>query len=80
MLTWKYGDTVKWLPPAKYLENDASAALAKVPKDKLITTFERMCRSRVFETTMKDTSLGGYPLGATGAAQKLAPASMAAGT
>jgi pyruvate dehydrogenase E1 component alpha subunit len=73
MLTWKYGDTVKWLPPAKYAENAASDALAKVPKDQLILTFERMCRSRVFETTMKDCSLGGYPLGATGAAQKLAP-------
>ena len=73
LMTWKYGDTVKWLPPAKYLENDASAALAKVPKDKLLLTFERMCRSRFFETAMKDTSLGGYPLGATGTAQKVAP-------
>ncbi len=73
MLTWKYGDTVKWLPPAKYLENDASVALAKVSKAQLMLVFERMCTSRVFETTMKDTSLGGYPLGATGTAQKLAP-------
>jgi len=60
-LTWKIGDTVKWLPPEKYPNNADSDALAKVPKASLLLTYERMYRSRVFETTMKEVSLGGWP-------------------
>jgi len=60
-LTWKIGDTVKWLPPEKYPNDAASDALAKVPKASLLLTYERMYRSRYFESTMKDVSLAGWP-------------------
>jgi len=71
-LTWKIGDTVKWLPPEKFPNDAASDALAKVPKATLMTAYDRMWQNRMFEQGMKDVSLGGYPVGATGTAQKLA--------
>jgi pyruvate dehydrogenase E1 component alpha subunit len=60
-LTWKIGDTVKWLPPEKYPNDAASDALAKVSKTNLLEVYRRMYRSRVFESTMKDVNLAGWP-------------------
>jgi len=65
-LTWKYGDTVKWLPPQNFPEDAASDALSKVAKADLLLTYRRMNTSRVFETAMKDVNLGGYPIGGKG--------------
>src|SRR3990170_3473490 len=43
-LTWKYGDTVKWLPPEKYQADAAADALAKLPKEKLTDIYSKMLR------------------------------------
>jgi pyruvate dehydrogenase E1 component alpha subunit len=60
-LTWKIGDSVKWLPPEKYPSDAASDALAKVSQTNLLLAYKRMVVSRVFESTMKDCQLAGWP-------------------
>jgi len=58
-LTWKYGDTVKWLPPEKYQADAAADALAKLPKEKLTDIYSKMLRSRTYDNTMRDLYVGG---------------------
>ena len=56
-LTWKVGDTLKWLPPEKFPADDAADALAKLPKTKQSDMYAMMSRIRVWFTTWKDISL-----------------------
>ena len=57
---WQPGDAVKFLPPEKMATNGRAAeVLASLPKDKLLTIYQRMNASRKWETTMKDLFVGG---------------------
>lgn len=58
-LTWKPGDTAKWLPPAKYPNDAAADLLAGLSKDRLATIYERMVMARIWENTMRDIWLKG---------------------
>jgi len=58
-LTWKYGDTVKWLPPEKYPADAAADTLAALPKTKLEWIYYTMLLAKMWEATMKDLQLGG---------------------
>lgn len=58
-LTWKYGDTVKWLPPEKYPADAAADALARVPKAKLELCYYYTYLGRIWETTFRDIVLAG---------------------
>ncbi|MBM3774006.1 MAG: thiamine pyrophosphate-dependent dehydrogenase E1 component subunit alpha [Acidobacteria bacterium] len=57
---WQPGDAVKFLPPEKIpASGKASDLMASLPKDKLLTIYQRMTASRIWETTMKDLFVGG---------------------
>ena len=56
-LTWKVGDTLKWLPPEKFPADEAADALAKLPKTKLTEMYAMMYRIRYWFTVWKDISL-----------------------
>jgi TPP-dependent pyruvate/acetoin dehydrogenase alpha subunit len=57
---WQAGDAVKFLPPEKMATHGRAAAiLASLPKDKLLTIYQRMNASRKWETAMKDLFVGG---------------------
>ena len=56
---WQPGDAVKFLPPQDIpTRGRASDVLASLPKEKLLTMYERMSTSRKWETAMKDLFLG----------------------
>ncbi len=63
-LKWKYGDSLKWLPPEKIPAGAASDLFATLPKDKHAETYRRMQRCRQWERMMKDMFVGGDVLGA----------------
>jgi len=52
-------DDLKFLPPKKIPAGQAADLFASLPKDKLLTTYERMVKSRRWETKMKDLFVGG---------------------
>lgn len=52
-------DDLKFLPPEKIPAGQAADLLASLPKDKLLTTYERMVKSRKWETKMKDLFISG---------------------
>ncbi|MBI3695863.1 MAG: thiamine pyrophosphate-dependent dehydrogenase E1 component subunit alpha [Acidobacteria bacterium] len=57
---WQPGDAIKFLPSEKIpTSGRASDLLASLPKDKLLTIYQRMNASRKWETTMKDLFVGG---------------------
>jgi len=56
-LTWKVGDTLKWLPPEKFPADEAADALAKLPKTKLSEMYSKMLRIRFWFTVWKDITL-----------------------
>jgi len=57
---WQPGDAVKFVPPEKIpTSGKASDLMARLPKDKLLTIYQRMNASRMWETTMKDLFVGG---------------------
>ena len=57
---WQTGDSIKFLPPEKMpTSGKAADLLASLPKDQLLTVYERMNASRKWETTMKDIFVGG---------------------
>ena len=57
---WQPGDAVKFLPPEKIpTSGKASDTLASLPKQKLLTIYERMNASRKWETVMKDLFVSG---------------------
>ncbi|MBI1789517.1 MAG: thiamine pyrophosphate-dependent dehydrogenase E1 component subunit alpha [Acidobacteria bacterium] len=57
---WQPGDAVKFLPSEKIpTSGKASGLLASLPKDKLLTIYQRMNLSRKWETTMKDLFVAG---------------------
>jgi len=58
-LTWKYGDTVKWLPPEKFPADAAADAFAKLPKTKLENIYYLMQLSSIWENGIKDIQLAG---------------------
>ncbi len=58
-LTWKYGDTVKWLPPEKFPADAAADSLAKLPKTKLENIYYLMQVSKIWENGIKDIQLAG---------------------
>jgi len=58
-LTWKFGDTVKWLPPDKFPADAAADTLAKLPKTKLTNMYYLMQLGRIWERKTKDIQLGG---------------------
>ncbi len=57
---WQRGDAVKFLPPERIpTRGKASSVLAALPKDQLLTIYQRMTASRKWETAMKDLFVGG---------------------
>ena len=58
-LNWQPGDAVKFLPPEKMANGRAADILASLPRDKLLTIYQRMNASRKWETAMKDLFVGG---------------------
>jgi TPP-dependent pyruvate/acetoin dehydrogenase alpha subunit len=56
-LTWKVGDTVKWLPPEKFPADAAADTLAKLSKDQLSEMYFLMNRIRVWFNTWRDIAL-----------------------
>jgi len=57
---WQPGDAVKFLPSEQIpTSGKASDLVASLPKDKLLTIYERMNASRKWETAMKDLFVGG---------------------
>jgi pyruvate dehydrogenase E1 component alpha subunit len=58
-LTWKYGDTVKWLPPEKFPADAAAASFATLPKTKLQTIYYLMVLGSIWENGIKDVQLAG---------------------
>lgn len=57
---WQPGDALKFLPPEQIATSGrASDALSRLPKDKLLTIYQRMNASRKWETAMKDLFVGG---------------------
>src|SRR5262249_48294273 len=57
---WQPGDTTKFLPPEKIAtKGKAAEVLAGLPRDKLLTIYQRMTASRKWETAMKDLFVGG---------------------
>lgn len=57
---WQVGDAVKFLPPEKIpTSGAASDAAAALPKEKLLSMYERMNASRKWETAMKDLFTSG---------------------
>ncbi len=58
-LQWKAGDSLSWLPQEKIPAGNAADLMAKLPKDLLARTYERMVALRKWETKMKDLFVGG---------------------
>ena len=59
-LSWKYGDTVKWLPPEKIPQSGAASdAFSKMTKEKMLLVYRKMERGRQWETDIKDLFLAG---------------------
>jgi pyruvate dehydrogenase E1 component alpha subunit len=58
-LAWKPGDSMPWLPQEKIPAGKAADAMAQLPKQKLLTTYERMVAARKWETKMKDLFVDG---------------------
>ncbi len=58
-LNWKTGDSLAFLPAEQIPAGNAADALAKVPKERLLRTYERMFASRQWETKMKDLWVDG---------------------
>ncbi len=58
-LNWQPGDTLKFLPPQNITDGKYADAFAALPKDKLLTIYQRMVTSRKWETVGKDIFLGG---------------------
>jgi len=57
---WRPGDAAKFLPPEKIPTSGKAAELmASLPKEKLLTTYQRMSASRKWETAMKDLFVDG---------------------
>jgi pyruvate dehydrogenase E1 component alpha subunit len=57
---WKPGDALKFLPPENIPTSGRAAdLLSGLPKDKLLTVYQRMNASRKWETAMKDLFVGG---------------------
>ena len=57
---WRAGDAAKFLPPERIpTRGKAAELMARLPKEKLLTTYQRMNASRKWETTMKDLFVGG---------------------
>jgi acetoin:2,6-dichlorophenolindophenol oxidoreductase subunit alpha len=56
---WQPGDSIKFLPQDKIPVSKVSDAFAALPKDKLLTIYQRMVTSRKWETMGKDIFLGG---------------------
>lgn len=57
---WQRGDAAKFLPPEKIPTNGRAADLfATLPKEKLLTIYQRMNASRKWETAMKDLFVSG---------------------
>lgn len=52
-------DDLKFVPPEKITPGKAADLLASLPKDKLLTIYQRMVTSRKWETTIKDLFIGG---------------------
>jgi acetoin:2,6-dichlorophenolindophenol oxidoreductase subunit alpha len=52
-------DDLKFVPPEKITPGKAADALAGLPKDKLLTTYQRMVSSRKWETKFKDLFVDG---------------------
>jgi acetoin:2,6-dichlorophenolindophenol oxidoreductase subunit alpha len=52
-------DDLKFVPPERIPSGQAADLFANLPKDKLLLTYERMVKSRKWETRMKDLFLGG---------------------
>lgn len=52
-------DDLKFLPPQEIPAGQAAELFAGLPKEKLLASYERMVKSRKWETTMKDLFLGG---------------------
>jgi len=59
MLTWKYGDTVKWLPSDKIPADASADTLAKLPKAKLTEMHYLMQLGRTWSSNFKDITLTG---------------------
>ena len=58
-LTWKYGDTTKWLPPENFPADAAADSFAKLPKAKLETIYYFMQLGSIWENGIKDIQLAG---------------------
>ncbi len=57
---WRPGFALQYLPPEDMpTSGEASATLAREPKEKLLEIYRLMSTSRKWETTMKDLFLGG---------------------
>ncbi|HYM09081.1 MAG TPA: thiamine pyrophosphate-dependent dehydrogenase E1 component subunit alpha [Bryobacterales bacterium] len=57
---WQPGDALKFLPPERIPTSGRAAdMLASLPKQKLLTIYQRMNASRKWETSMKDLFVGG---------------------
>ena len=57
---WRPGDTLKFLPPENISTGGRAAdLLSALPKEKLLTIYQRMNASRKWETAMKDLFVGG---------------------
>jgi len=52
-------DDLKFVPPERIPSGQAADLFASLPKDRLLRTYERMVKSRKWETTMKDLFLSG---------------------
>jgi TPP-dependent pyruvate/acetoin dehydrogenase alpha subunit len=59
-LDWQPGDAVKFLPPEKIpTSGKAAETMASLPKEKLLSIYQKMNYSRKWETAMKDLFVGG---------------------
>ncbi len=58
-LKWQPGDSLKFLPPEKFASGKTADTFAALPKDKILTAYQRMVTSRKWETKMKDLFVDG---------------------
>jgi pyruvate dehydrogenase E1 component alpha subunit len=58
-MSWQPGDSLKFLPPVKIDDGKYGDAFAALPKEKLLTMYNRMVTSRKWESVGKDVYLKG---------------------
>jgi len=56
-LSWRLGDTLKWLTPEKIAPGKAADLLAGLPKAKLTDIYSKLWTIRLWETAVKDVTV-----------------------